>query len=86
LPAWHIHDPFHQPGEPASGGFIPNPPEYCDAPWVTGVSGIYWVCAAFCNSCGDKKICAGLKGYHSAVQAKNNGRTNKEEWEDDEPY
>ena len=81
-PWWHRYDPYHQPGEPASGGQIPNPPEYCDARWLRGPTGINWVDAAFCASCPDSKICEGLKGYHAATNAKNNGRTHKKEWED----
>lgn len=84
LPAWHIHDPYNQPGEPPSAGFIPNPPEYCDAPWTKGPSGVEWCCTAFCNSCPDRKVCAGLKGYHAATTAKNNGHSAKKEWQNDD--
>ena len=82
MPWWHKHDPYNQPGEPASGGQIPNPPDYCDARWLTGPTGTQWVDMAFCASCADSKLCEGLKGYHAATNAKNNGRTHKKEWED----
>jgi len=85
-PWWSAHDPFHQPGETPSGGFVPNPPDYCDGKIVQGESGrVEWVCASYCANCPDRKVCTALKGYHAAVVAKNNGReTPRREWKDEE--
>lgn len=80
-PAWCRYDPYNQPGETPSGGFIPNPPDYCDAPWVKGDKNIDWVDTSYCIYCADRKICEGVRGYSIATTVKNNEWQKKKEGE-----